>query len=147
MTQEHNLKNEDRQKFAQILELVRQSRKLLAVLLQDESKAREIDALWDIYSNVEISIALARFAFEKYGSQIGVFKDLTISSKNDPSTLPLNALKQRLEKIDSSLEFAEYGFESANELKAIDSAREARDALKELLIGHRKSQSLAKRKK
>jgi hypothetical protein len=121
-----------------VLEALERARKLGEEKLRGgELELRKVDGFFRMYSEVEFSIGLGKFLLEEKNS-VGIFREISVSKKNDPQTMPLGRLRDRVKAIDSDLEYAEYSFETGSTRAALETARRARDELKMLVLANRK---------
>lgn len=122
-----------------VIETLRSSHEKLIACLASDSKMRDVDYLWQIYSEVELGVALAKFTVERKKEHTGKFNEFRSSISNDPSKLPIEKLRSMLAGCQSDLEYALYDFETTGgTANGLDATRKCRDVLKSLILGHRK---------
>lgn len=121
-----------------VIEALRSSHEKLIACLGSESKMRDVNHLWQIYSEVELGVALAKLKVERK-EHTGKFNDFRSSISNDPTKMSIDMLRALLVECQSDLEYALYDFEtSGGTTNGLDATRKCRDALKSLILGHRK---------
>ena len=99
---------------------------------------RGVNSLWQIYSEVELGVALAKMKVEK-NERTGKFNEFRSSITNDPGELQFERLRSLLGECLSDLEYALFDFETTGGTEnGLGAARKCRDILKSLILGHRK---------
>ncbi|HZW57214.1 MAG TPA: hypothetical protein VFF30_13065 [Nitrososphaerales archaeon] len=115
------------------------ARDIIDKMVVDPQKAHDADLLWESYSEVELSIGIAKFLYPPKREEVGTFREIAVSKNNDPQSMAIEKLITHLSEIRSELEFAQYNMESGRSNEGLQSARKARDTLKMLLLAHRKA--------
>ncbi len=104
------------------------------------SRVADSRELWETYCDVEMAIALSKFAVG-YEPMPGSYRRVSVSRKSGLSSLGSEKLQSELALIQSLLFEAKQNFLGGKRQEAIECSRKARDRLKVLILGDRKSPS------
>ncbi|MDG6922349.1 MAG: hypothetical protein JRN67_03530 [Nitrososphaerota archaeon] len=100
------------------------------------SSANEI---WETYCDIEQAIEVSKYIFG-LDDRLGNPRSLRASQKNNPALLPRDDLIQSYRIADAAISSAIQRFQRGNGEDGIECSRKARDVLKTLLVGIRKSE-------
>lgn len=101
-------------------------------------KIRGMDYIWEMYCDVETAVLLSKFVFKEL-PKLEKLRKLSFSNKDDPEKIPYDQLLRRYDLIESEIDVARSDFSSGKEVDGLEHARRARDQLKIMLLGIRKS--------
>ena len=121
-----------------VLSSLEDARKRLAHL-DTEEKIRNTSEIWEAYCDVEQAIEVSKFIFDLH-ERLGKIRSLKVSTKNDPKSIPLEELRARYRFVNSTIASAVDAYRHGRGEEAIEFARKARDELKILLLGRRKTE-------
>ena len=107
--------------------------------LDTEEKIRNTNEIWETYCDIEQAIEVSKFVFNLH-ERLGKIRSLKISTKNDPKSIPLEELRARYRFVNSAVASATDAYKRGRGEEAIEFARKARDELKILLLGRRKTE-------
>ncbi|MHB1867488.1 MAG: hypothetical protein ACYCPP_00910 [Nitrososphaerales archaeon] len=121
-----------------VLSSLEDARKRLAHF-DTEEKLRNTSEIWEVYCDIEQGIEVSKFVFNLH-ERLGKIRPLKISTKNDPKSIPLEELRARYRFVNSAIASAADAYRRGSGEEAIEFARKARDELKILLLGRRKTE-------
>jgi len=104
-----------------------------------EEKLRNTSEIWEAYCDIEQAIEVSKFVFNLHG-RLGKIRSLKVSTKNDPKSIPSGELRSRYRFVNSAIASAADAYRHGRGEEAIEFARKARDELKILLLGRRKTE-------
>ena len=107
--------------------------------LDTEEKIRNTNEIWETYCDIEQAIEVSKFVFNLH-ERLGKIRSLKVSTKNDPKSIPSVELRSRYRFVNSAVASATDAYKRGRGEEAIEFARKARDELKILLLGRRKTE-------
>jgi hypothetical protein len=95
-----------------------------------------IDRIWEAYSQVELSIGLAKLAFrDKLKTRIGKFREFyAVENPGRKNLQTHQKLELDLSVSKSHLQLAVSNFDEGNATEGLEQARKGRDILKSILL-------------
>jgi hypothetical protein len=128
-----------------VISSLREARRRLASI-DSNKKMLDVGELWEAYCDLEQSIEVSKYIFN-IAESIGTYRKLVSSIKNDPTMLSPSELAKRFKRTESNIDAALEAFERGRGEEEIEFARKARDELKIMLLGRKKTERAGYRKR
>jgi hypothetical protein len=133
----HELDAQDSEERRAVFSYLDSCKKRLADMRTDRN-LRDMDALWEAYSDLESAIGLSKFVFY-IPLKAGTFRRLTVSKEADPRVVPDKELERKYSIVESGIVTAQTLLTGNSVEEGIELLRKARDELKAMLLSARKN--------